>query len=246
MAQLMAMQGSGVLNGGADAALAGTSYMSGAGNVPQVVSAGALSDVGLSHFGPGSLPHGELPSSFPTVDGRALHMCRRHLVNPVSSGTLHTRWRHQQPHLSLTLAGAGMGLQDSGRQLSAGLPQVRRLSASGSMEHLQRLGSAPLGGGRGVSGPGQSYGSRSSMPGSLPGSVGSGGIGGGMSLGRRLGSADGAHPGPQLPGGMPSAAAARLQSLGSAGALRRHISPQRHSQAIFASGAVFSQQVLVL
>lgn len=166
MAQLMAMQGSGVLNGGADAALAGTSYMPAAGNVPQVGSAGTLSDVGLSHFGPGSLPHG-----------------------------------------------AGMGLQDSGRQLSAGLPQVRRLSASGSMEHLQRLGSAPLG----VSGPGQSYGGRSSMPGSLPGSMGSGGVGGGMSRGRRLGSADGAHPVPQLPGGMPSAAAARLQSLGSAG-----------------------------
>lgn len=103
-------------------------------------------------------------------------------------------------------AGAPLGLQDSGRQMPAGLPQVRRLSATGSFEHLQRMGSAPLGGG-GHSGA--SYGSRGSLPGSM---------GGGMRpLGGRMGSGDGARPVGQLASGMPSAAAARLHSLGTAG-----------------------------
>lgn len=108
--------------------------------------------------------------------------------------------------------------------MSAGLPPTRRLSASGSMDHLQRLGSAGLvgsaGGGGGTVG-GQHYGSRGSLPGSLPGSMagslrGSGGGGMGLPLGPRLGSADGGHPGMQLSSA--SAAATRLQSLGSAGA----------------------------
>lgn len=102
-----------------------------------------------------------------------------------------------------------LGLHDAGRQLSAGLPQVRQLSASGSMDHLQRMGSAPLGPGGSAT-----YSSR----GSLPGSLSSGGLHSGVPLGSRMGSGDGGLPG-QLRGGVLSAAAARLHSLGSAGGL---------------------------
>lgn len=64
----MAMQGS-----GADAGLAGTSYGSAAGGVPHIGSAGALSDAGLPHFGPGSLPHGA-PKLLPDVTSFSLEL----------------------------------------------------------------------------------------------------------------------------------------------------------------------------